>query len=125
MPTNRRGPTGRTTAPKTKVSLDLDQVDNEGAPIEPFTVRLKGNVFTFADPGDMDYFELTSTAMTPDGETSLLRKVLGDQYDDFRAVGVTTRQIMRLMVAWRDHYGMLDPGEAGASVASSNGTAGR
>jgi hypothetical protein len=116
-------PNKRTTPPKTKVSLDLDKLDAEGDAADPFTVRVNGNVFTFADPGDMDYFELTSTAKTPEGEESLLRKVLGDQYDDFVAAGPTTRQVMKLFVAWRDHYGMLDPGEAPASVASSNGTA--
>jgi hypothetical protein len=122
MPTNRP-PNRRTTPPKATVSLDLDKLDNEDAQIEPFTARINGKVFTFADPGDMNYFDLTATAQTPDGEQSLLRKVLGDQYDDF--AGPTTRQVMRLFVAWRDHYGMLDPGEALASVASSNGTAER
>jgi hypothetical protein len=122
MPSSNRPPNRRTTAPKTKVSLDLDKLDAEGDAIEPFTARINGKVFTFADPGDMGYFDLTSVARTPDGEESLLRKVLGDQYDDFVAAGPTTRQVMKLFTAWRDHYGMLDPGEALASVATSNGT---
>lgn len=120
--TNRRSSNGRTTAPKTKVSLDLDKLDTEGDPIAPFTARVGGKVFTFPDPGDMDYFELTSSGRGVDGELKLLKRVLGDQYDDFASARPTTRQVIHLLVAWRDHYGMLDPGEAIASVGSSNGT---
>jgi hypothetical protein len=116
-------PNKRTTPPKTKVSLDLDKFDGEADPVKPFTARLKGKVFTFADPGDMEYFELTSMPMNVEGERTMLNKLLGEQVDDFMECRPTTRQVMQLFEAWREHYGMLDPGEAPASVASSNGTA--
>lgn len=118
-----RSTSRRTTAPKAKVTLDLDKLDQDSQ--EPFTTRLKGKVFTFASPSDMPYFDLTDLPADRDGERQFLAKLLGDQLDAFMECEPSVSQVMSLFDAWRDYNELPDPGEAGASVTSSNGTARR
>lgn len=107
---------GRTTAPKVKVGLDLDKLDQD--PREPFTCRLKGKVFTFAGPSDMPYFDVANIPADRAGEREFLARLLGDQLDDFIACEPSVDQVMSLFDAWREHHELPDPGEARASKAS-------
>jgi hypothetical protein len=110
---------GRTTPRKTKVGLDLDKLEREGATPEPFTFRHSDTVFTLADPLEMDYRDIVEMAENSMGQSLLIRRLLGDQYETLTGIGPLPQwKIEPLVDAWMGHYGLTSPGEANASPAS-------
>ena len=123
-----RATSKRTTAPKTKVALDLDKLEREGEQPEPFTFRHHDRVFTLSDPFEIDYKDIVELGSTGEfGQALMIRRLLGEeQYDALVKAGPLPQwKIEPLVDAWTEHYGMPGPGEASASIASSNGTARR
>jgi hypothetical protein len=124
---SKRTPNRRTTAPKTKVSLDLDKLESEGKfeEVGPFTFRHGGKVFTLGSPDDIDLFDIVEFGASAAGNAVIFSRMLGDQYDDLRAIGpMPARKVNAVMEAWQEHYG-VNQGESPASVATSNGTEAR
>jgi hypothetical protein len=116
----------RTTPPKAKVGLDLDKLEREGEQPEPFTFRHGGKVFTLADPAEIDYSDIVELGANPAANAIMIARLLGDDYQALKSAGPLPQwKIEPLLDAWMQHYGMPSPGEAPASPASSNGTAGR
>jgi hypothetical protein len=126
MPTNSRSTSRRTTAPKPKVSLDLDKLERDGAPPPPFTFRHGDQEFTLGDPAEIgfqDIVELGNAGAT--GNALMLARLLGDQYDELIKAGPLPQwKCEPLIDAWMEHYD-VDPGKSRGSSTSSNGTASR
>lgn len=123
----RRSPNSRTTPRKARVDFDLDKLEREGDQPEPFTFRHGDKTFTLADPADIDYRDIVEMGSAGAmGEALIVKRLLGDQYDVLVEAGPLPQwKIEPLLTKWREHYSVPDPGEAGASPASSNGTARR
>jgi hypothetical protein len=114
-----RSTNGRTTPRKTKVGIDLDKIDNEATDKAPFTFRHGGKEWTLGSAQDMDFFDIVEYGSSPAGQAVLICKLLGDQLEEFRAVGpIPARKINALMDAYQEHYGLPSPGEASALPTS-------
>lgn len=117
--TNRRSTNGRTTAPKTKVSIDLDKLEREGEQPDPFTFRHGGKQFTLADPAEIDYRDIVEMGDNPMGQALIIKRLLGDQYAVLVDAGPLPQwKIEPLLGKWYEHYGLPTPGEAAASRIS-------
>ena len=98
-----------------KVSLDLDALDREGA-AGPFSIRHDGRVYTFIDAMDLDWQEVLLSLQNPH---QFFRLTLpAADADAFLASKLPVWKMRRLMDNYREHHGMLEPGEAAASPAS-------
>jgi hypothetical protein len=105
-------PTGDRPA---RVALNLDKIEREGRP-EQFAYIHDGHHYTATDAQDIDWQELVAALQNP---RVFFRLVLAaDDADRFLASKLPTWKMRRLMDAYRDHYGLLDPGEAPASRTS-------
>lgn len=125
---NSRATSKRTTAPKTKVGFDLDKLEREGEQPEPFTFRHGGKVFTLSDPAEIDYRDIVELGSAGGyGNAVMVARLLGDeQYQELVDAGPLPQwKVEPLIDAWTAHYGLPSLGEAAASSATSNGTAGR
>jgi hypothetical protein len=97
--------------PTSKVSLDLDTLEREGAP-EPYSIRHGGRVYTFADAMDIDWQKLMLSLQNPH---QFFRLTLPEQDAKiFLADEMPTWKLRRLMDAYRTHHGMMEPGETDA-----------
>lgn len=97
-----------TPAPTTKVSFDLDALDREGRP-EPFSIRHVGRVYTFADAMDVDWQKLMAAMQNPVAFFHLTLPE-GDA-KEFLSQEMSVFKMRRLMDAYREHYGVTDPGD--------------
>lgn len=93
------------------ISLNLDSLEREGAP-GPFVVVLGGDRYEFTDAQEIDWQELQSVLTDP---ATFFRKVLpGEQGKKFLAQKIATFKLRKLMDAYREHFGLVEPGEAAA-----------
>lgn len=99
------------TSNETTVALDLDALEAEGRPDPrpPFTARLGGNVYTFADAMELDWQQILSALQDP---ALFFRLTLGADADAFLNHRLSVRSLRALMDRYREHYGMTGPGEA-------------
>lgn len=95
-----------------KVSLDLDALDREGAPTEPFTANHLGRVYTFEDAQEIDWQKLMAALQNP---RVFFQLTLGNDAKDFLGGQLPTWKLRRLMDAYRNHYGLLEPAEGNGS----------
>jgi hypothetical protein len=102
--------TQRARAPRPKVDLDLDRLEREDAPDEPFTSRAGGKEYTFADPMETEWQDLV--IINPQDTIAFLKALLGDQYDDFRKHRMPFWKLGRLVRAVQEYYGMIPEGNA-------------
>lgn len=103
---------------------DLDAYQAE-ARKEPFRFRLGGAEFELPHMSDMDW----QVAIGDDGIEAptgheLLRKAIGDRWDEFVGLKLTAGGYSELQRRWHKHSG-IDLGEDAASPGSSDGTAGQ
>lgn len=99
-------------ADKPVVHLNLDTLTREDAP-EPFGFVLAGKRFVCADPNDLDFRELSAV---PDADIDgQMRLLLADEYEKFRQLKLSLRQVRKLNAAMMEHYGL---GEGLASTRS-------
>jgi hypothetical protein len=103
---NTRTARPRTTT-KPKVSLDLDTLEREGQPEEPFVTRLGGKEFTFSDPMETEWQDLV--VISPQDTVAFLRALLGDQYADFAKHRMPFWKLAHLTRSVQEYYGMLNP----------------
>lgn len=101
------------------VSLDLDALRAARAEAikEPRTVRFGGKVWDLPDELSLD----TVIAMAQGHTTEPLQQILGDQWEDFKAVGLTANDFHAFVAGIDAIYGAA-AGEASASPASSTTT---
>lgn len=118
-PTNRAGrratakSNGRATA-KSKVAdatLDLDAMEREQAPA-PFSFIHLGRTFVLADPQEMDWRDIVDALGHPE---LFFRSALSDEdRAEFLRQKMPAWKLGALVKRYREHYGMLDPGELAA-----------
>ena len=95
-------------APTSKVSLDLDALEREGAP-EPFSIRLAGRVYAFADAMEIGWQEMMAAFQDP---RRFFRLTLSDEdAKEFFAADLPSWKLRKLMDSYREHHGMVEPGE--------------
>ncbi|MEV2277876.1 hypothetical protein AB0I72_20050 [Nocardiopsis sp. NPDC049922] len=84
--------------------FDLDAVPPP-MPLEPFPITWGGKRFVLAHLQGLDAWELTEAAIGGDitAMTGSLRVALGDQYAEFRALGLPQYKVRPLWQAWIDH----------------------
>jgi hypothetical protein len=92
-------------APKpAKVSLDLDLLEAEGHQVEPFTVRVGGQEFTFHNPREIDWQDILLAMRNP---LMFVKYALGEeQYAPFLAQRIPEWKMERLVSEFFKHYGM-------------------
>jgi hypothetical protein len=90
------------------ISLNLDSLEREGAP-GPFVVVLGGDRYTFLDAQEIDWQDLQAALGDP---RTFLRLVLPEgQGAKFLSLKVATHKIRRLIDNYREHFGLVAPGE--------------
>jgi len=90
--------------PRTKVTMDLDTLEREGTPEEPFTARIGGDTFTFADPMETEWQDLV--VISPQDTVLFLQALLGDQYADFAKHRMPFWKLGQLVRGVQAYYGM-------------------
>jgi hypothetical protein len=96
--------------PRTRTKLNLDTIEREGGPTEPFEFTLGGRDYTLSDPQDVDWQELLVAMNHP---VSFFRYVLpkADQ-PEFFDQKMPSWKMNVLMRKYQQHYGLPDAGEA-------------
>jgi hypothetical protein len=104
-------------AVRPKDVFDLDALE-KGGEVKPFAVRLGGKTFLLSDPFDEDWQDAVLIDMH-DIEGSL-KPLLGDQYDDFKAIRMPMWKMKVLNDRMEAHYSQYygDQGEGPASSGS-------
>ena len=95
------------------VVFDLDALEREGDVRPPFKFKHGGQVFTLSDPAEIDLQDIIEIGTNPLGNPVLMLRLLGDQYDDVVAAGPLPQwQLIPMIQAWMDHYGLAEPGKS-------------
>lgn len=102
-------------------TFDLDALEAEASD-EPFPFRVGGQTFTLPAASGMDW---RAGAAIDSGQYERgLRLLLGEDYDAFCQLAVSTGQLSALINRYQQHLG-LAPGEPQASSGTSKRTARR
>lgn len=104
-------PAARAAAPKATFSFAAAQKEwDDTEKVAPFTVELPdGEVVTLKDLGDVPW----QVAASIDPKTPFLfmnAVVEEDDYDKFVEQKVPLRFLEQMLIAWREHYQVPDPG---------------
>lgn len=95
-----------------KAALNLDALEREGGTRIPFDVVINGRRFVMADPKEIDWQDLLVAMRNP---VMFIRMILPpDDHRDFFAAKIPSWKMDALIVAYQQHYGLPDPGEANA-----------
>ena len=97
---------------KSPVSLDLDDIEREGAIPDPFTFKFDGDVYQMFDPQEVDWQNLLSGMRNPALFVRFSMPV--EQQKKFFAKEVPAWKMNKLMTAYQDHFGIPDLGNANA-----------
>lgn len=117
MPTSKAKSPQRPTPIRSKADVDLDALERE-VDKKPFTAKLGGEVFTFADPTDTDWRD--ARAVDPTDLDAMMRALLGDQFEAFEKHPLPVWKLAHLANQIQQHYGLTpeDLGESSASPTS-------
>lgn len=99
------------------VALNLDTLEREGVPREPFCTVAGGKPYVLADPSELKWDVLIAVASNP---ASFVRAAVPeDKAEAFAAaIGVMPAwKVNRLAAAYREHYGLANGPESPASPA--------
>lgn len=97
---------------KTKVTLDLDALEREGAVDEPFTFRYKERDYEMIDPQEIDWQDLLSGLRNPG---LFVRFAMSNEdQKNFFGERVPAWKMNALMQAYQEHFGLPDLGNANA-----------
>lgn len=90
------------------ISLNLDQLEHEGA-AGPFVIVFGGDRIVFRDAMEIDWQKLMAALRHP---TAFFRLVLSpEDARKFLSTELPTHKLRKLMDTYRDHFGLVDPGE--------------
>ncbi len=105
--------------------FDLDAYAAE-ARQEPFRFRLGGQEFAAAHMRDINWQGIAGEEEfgAPRTGHELLKLALGDQWEKFEQIGLSSGGYNELQRRWHEHCG-IDLGESGASDGSSEPTPGQ
>lgn len=107
-----RAPRTRTAPKSGPVALDLDTLENEGAP-EPYRIRLGGKVVTLRSTDDIDWQEMSMIQRAGGSPELFFEAVVAEEdQEHFLAQKIPGWKLKVLMANYRDHYG-LDEDAAG------------
>jgi len=94
------------------VSLNLDTLQREGEPREPFSLVLGGKRYVFGDVQDVDWQQVIAALRNP---YLFFRGIITEKdQDEFFAQKMPTWKMNKLMESYLEHYGMPTSGEAPA-----------
>jgi hypothetical protein len=99
--------------------LNLDALKPD-AELRDFRVHFGGRRWTLTNMNLLDAWDILALAQGGDLEATAgsLRLALGDQWEDFKKLGMPQWKIKPLFKAWQQHSGDVDPGESSASSDS-------
>lgn len=92
-------------------TLNLDDLEREGTP-EPFTVRHGGKQIEMLDATELDWKALMVAMRDPHTFFKLI--VPEEHQETFFDTPMPAWKMRTLMDRYTKHFGLLDPGEAGA-----------
>lgn len=109
----------KTTPDNQPFEFNLDAL-KPSAELAEFRVHFGGKRFVLTNINELDAWQILAMAQGGDlrAVTGSLMLALGDQWEDFKALGMPQWKLMPLFRAWQKHSGDLDPGESGASSDS-------
>jgi hypothetical protein len=97
------------------VSLNLDTLEREGGPQDPFVLVLGGERILLSDAAEMDWQKLLASLNDP---RVFFRLVIPpDDHKTFFGTDMSAWKMNKLMESYMAHYGLPSPGEANASPA--------
>lgn len=98
--------------------FNLDTLKSE-VELLPFRVHFGGKRWVFTNMQALDAWDLLAAAADGDAGAVVgaMKLALGDQWDDFRKLGMPQWKVMPLFNAWKKHSG-AEPGESKASSDS-------
>jgi hypothetical protein len=97
------------------VALNLDTLEREGGPTDPFVFVHGGERILLSDPAEMDWQKLLNAMRDPVVFFQLV--IPPDCRDAFFNAPMAGWKMNKLMQSYMAHYGMSSPGEANASPA--------
>lgn len=109
--TSRTTPTSKAKKPTVHFSVAAAEKELDLEEIEPFTVEHPaGNVVEFADPRKIGYIQ--AAGMDLRQPVILFRDLIEDVegYRLFVSEDIPQTVAKDMLMAWREHYGMLDAG---------------
>lgn len=90
------------------ISLNLDSLEREGDP-GPFVIVFGGDRIQFTDAMEIDWQKLVAALRSP---AAFFRLTLSaEDARKFLSATVPTFKLRKLMDAYRDHFGLVEPGE--------------
>jgi hypothetical protein len=102
-----------TTAKKDSLKpngLNLDTLQREGEPPEPYICILKGRLYTFTDPADMEWQD--AARMGADDILAFIRGLLQEKdWDEFKEVRLELWKVSELAKDIQKHYGITAENE--------------
>lgn len=98
--------------------FNLDTLKTE-VNLRDFRVHFGGKRWTFTNMQALDAWELLAAAGSGDAGAVVgsMKLALGDQWEEFRKMGMPQWKVMPLFNAWKEHSG-AEPGESEASSDS-------
>lgn len=95
-----------------KAAMNLDALEREGGPRQPFDFVLDGKRYLLADPQELDWQDVISAMSNP---VMFFRLVLPpEDHVEFFHSKIPGWKMNALMGAYQNHYGLPSQGEAGA-----------
>jgi hypothetical protein len=95
-----------------RAAMNLDELEREGGPTQPFDFVLEGKRYLLADPQDLDWQDIISAMSNP---VMFFRLVLPpEDHATFFKARIAGWKMNALMRGYQDHYGLPSQGEAGA-----------
>lgn len=95
-----------------KAAMNLDELEREGGPRQPFDFVLDGKRYLLSDPQELDWQDVISAMSNP---VMFFRLVLpAEDHVAFFRTKIPGWKMNALMEGYQTHYGLPSPGEAGA-----------
>ncbi len=96
----------------TKLAIDLDALEREGAVAEPFEFGHDGKSYRLLDPSEIDWQDLLSGLRNPALFVRFAMPI--EQQKDFFSAKVPAWKMNKLMEAYQAHFGIPDMGNLNA-----------
>lgn len=113
--TNRK-PAPRATDKPRITGLDIEKIQREGAPDEPYRAPLRGRIITFNDPLELDWQD--SVQINPNNAVAVLRSLLSEEdWDHFKNVRMPGWRLVELFKDIQRYYGAA-PEDEGNELGS-------
>lgn len=114
---NTRARTAPARNDKPKITgLNLDKLEREGAPAEPYRTVLQGHIFTFKDPQEEDWQDQVKVDLN--NAVAILRSLMdADEWSEFRQIRMQAWKMVQLVKDIRRYYGVDEEAEGNGGAS--------